>query len=279
MKIYIQSNKFQNLAANVSKYSFERFGHEVKIMSLEENKLLLSQLNRKILRKGKISTYKNDIQSFTFLRFLAPELNKNDEMIMVIDPDIFAIKDPKEILNYHNKNSDISCTFYNGVPRSEMMVINSKKIKWNFDEIIKNIFNLNTDYTDLMSLRFDNNLNINELDRKFNMHDKIDEDTVLLHTTNRITQPWKINLQIDFERNYTKSYLIKEKLKKILSRKYDNHALSNNYMLHNNKSVINLVQMLFKEAYSNNSITKEMINISLANNYVSREFCEDCGIY
>ena len=52
-----------------------------------------------------------------------------------------------------------------------------------------------------MSLRFDNNLNINELDRKFNMHDKIDEDTVLLHTTNRITQPWKINLQIDFERN------------------------------------------------------------------------------
>ena len=54
---------------------------------------------------------KNDLQSFTLLRFLAPELEENKELILVIDPDIFAIKDPIEILNYHNENSDISCTF------------------------------------------------------------------------------------------------------------------------------------------------------------------------
>ena len=37
MKVFIQSNKYQLLAAKVSKYSFEKFGCEVKIMNLEDN--------------------------------------------------------------------------------------------------------------------------------------------------------------------------------------------------------------------------------------------------
>ena len=45
MKIYIQSNKFQNIV-NVAKYSFERFGHDVKIISVEENELLVKYLNK-----------------------------------------------------------------------------------------------------------------------------------------------------------------------------------------------------------------------------------------
>ena len=36
MKVYIQSNKYQSISAKVAKYSFERFGYEVEIMSLEK---------------------------------------------------------------------------------------------------------------------------------------------------------------------------------------------------------------------------------------------------
>ncbi len=279
MKIYIQSNKFQNIAANVAKYSFERFGHDVKIISVEENELLVKYLNKKILRNGKLSTYKNDLQSFTLLRFLAPELDENKELILVIDPDIFAIKDPIEILNYHNENSDISCTFYDNIPRSEMMLIDTKKIKWNFEKITKDIFDLKMDYSYLMKLSFDHNLKINKISKRFNSHDIIHEDTILLHTTNRITQPWKINLKVDFDRNYKKSYLIKENLKRILKKKYDQFALSNKYILHENTLVVKSIQNLFKDAYSSNSITREMIKTSLANDYISEEFCKQCMIF
>ena len=118
MKIYIQSNKYQKLAAIVSKYSFERFGHEVEIMSVEENDLLMDKHNKEILRKGKKTIYRNDLQSFTLLRFLAPQLNNYKDKILIIDPDIFALKDPKKIIEDHRNTSDLSCVFYNNNSRS-----------------------------------------------------------------------------------------------------------------------------------------------------------------
>ena len=36
--------------------------------------------------------FKDDLQSFTLLRFLIPELSDSKSPIMIIDPDIFAIK-------------------------------------------------------------------------------------------------------------------------------------------------------------------------------------------
>ena len=70
MKVFIQSNSFQSIAAKVAKYSFERFGCNVEIMSVEENKILKDKLNKKMLRNKKVVKYKNDLQSFTLLRFL-----------------------------------------------------------------------------------------------------------------------------------------------------------------------------------------------------------------
>ena len=48
MKVFIQSNKYQLLAAKVSKYSFEKFGCEVKIMNLEDNIFLKGNFNKKL---------------------------------------------------------------------------------------------------------------------------------------------------------------------------------------------------------------------------------------
>ena len=70
MKIFIQSNSSQSIAAKVAKYSFERFGCHVEIMYVEENKILKDKLNKRMLRDKKIVKYKNDLQSFTLLRFL-----------------------------------------------------------------------------------------------------------------------------------------------------------------------------------------------------------------
>ena len=126
MKIYIQSNKYQKLASMVSKYSFERFGHEVEIMNVEENNFLSDKLNHEILRKGKKTIYRNDLQSFTLLRFLAPQLNNYKDKILVIDPDIFALKDPKKIIEDHSNASDLSCVFYDNMKLNCRALIKNK---------------------------------------------------------------------------------------------------------------------------------------------------------
>ena len=60
MKVFIQSNSFQSIAAKVAKYSFERFGCHAEIMSVEENKILKDKLNKRLLP---IEVIKGDLEN------------------------------------------------------------------------------------------------------------------------------------------------------------------------------------------------------------------------
>lgn len=262
MKIYIQSNQKQFLAAKVSAYSFNRFGYETHIMKIEDTQVLKSKFGSSYLRSGKNKIFKDDLQSFTLLRFLAPQLNSYSDYILVIDPDVFAIKNPKKILDYVDDDHDIFCTFKNNFPRSEMMLINAKKVRWNFNKIIDQIFNKSMDYSDLMNLTFDDNIKIKKVPDCFNDHDLINNNTIILHTTNRITQPWKEGLKIDFERhNYSLKNFLKNIIKKIFGLKYDKNLLFKKYQKHPSQEVIKVVKELFKE-----SIDKKVLsNIEIEN--------------
>ena len=275
MKIYIQSNKYQKLASIVSKYSFERFGHEVEIMNVEENDFLKDKLNHEILRKGKKTIYRNDLQSFTLLRFLAPQLNNYKDKILVIDPDIFALKDPKKIIEDHSNSSDLSCVFYNNIPRSEMMLVDAKRVKWNFKNIVSNLFNFEIDYEDLMNFKFNSDLTINKISECYNSHDKINDDTILLHTTNRITQPWKEGLEINFfKNNLSKFQIFKEHVKKIIGKSYNEEFISKFFLKHPDKDVKNCIKNLFKEAKELNYFSQEDIEKEVANLNISRKIFE-----
>ena len=276
MKVFIQSNSFQSIAAKVAKYSFERFGCHAEIMSVEENKILKDKLNKKMLRNKKVVKYKNDLQSFTLLRFFAPTLDNFNEKILVVDPDIFALKSPKDLFSeIDNNEHDIACTFYNGSPRSEMMLLNAKKVNWNFKSLIEKLFNLELDYSDLMNLSFNKNLKIKNIDRKYNSHDNINSDTVLLHTTNRLTQPWKEGLKINFEKSkFSKYYKFKQHIKKLLKREYDKSVLYNFFQPHPDKKVISTVKNLFIEAKRNNYIKDHEIRIEIEKNNISNSIFE-----
>ena len=272
MNIYIQTNSKQFLASKVSAYSFIRFGHNVKLMNFEESEILKKYLGKKYLRSGKLKTYENDLQSFTPLRFLAPILNNNKDLILVIDPDIFAISDPKIILDNVNDDYDLYCTSYNQILRSEMMLINSKKIQCNFEKIIKELFEFKIDYKDLMSLSFDPSLKIKIIDNKFNSHDKITDDTVLLHTTNRITQPWKESLIIDFDKgNSTIFNYFKNITKKTLGMKFDRNIIQSKYQKHPDHKVLNAIKTIFLEAKRNNFITEQEIQFAIKNKFISEK--------
>jgi len=275
LKIFIQSNPQQELAAKVSSYSFKRFGFKnIEILHLNNIKELKDKFNKRYLRSGKkIIFKKNDLQSFTLIRFLPPKIF--NDFCLIIDPDVFAVKNPAESLKHYikSKNNKIFCTKKNDKFKSEVYILNCKNFDlWNFDKIIDDLFTNKLDYQKLINFEFLNKNLIGELECNFNVWDKIDEKTILLHTTNRITQPWKEDLNIDFKIYTSKINFLKNYINKILGRNHNSKIFEKKYKPHPNMIVSNFVENIFKEAYINNYINYEEILYAIANNYISKKF-------
>ena len=277
MKILILRNERQKLASKIAAASFVKQGfslNDIIFIDFENNPFLISQVGKKYLRNGKVKIFKNDLQSFTLLRFYGPEFVNYNEKILIIDPDVFAIKNPKDISNSLNNGKSLACTFIEGEPRTEVMFIDTKKVKWKFIEIIQKLFRLEIDYKDLINLSFDKNLEISKLDINYNSHDNITKDTILLHTTNRITQPWKEGLNIDFERHISKKYFLKQIFRKYVGLEYNKNILKNKYQRHPNKQVILMFKEMFKYAIKNQIINNEEIKMSIQKKFITTKFLD-----
>jgi hypothetical protein len=274
MKILIQANKFQRLAAEVSKYSFIKQGiKDVEIINLEDQNILIKNFGKKYLRNGKLTTYEyNDLQSFTLLRFIPTKLPIKD-FCLIVDPDIFAVTNPiPEIEKILDNKIDIFCTKINNQLRSEVMILNLKNNIWDFESIINDLFSQKIDYSDLINLKFIKEKKIKIINNKFNEHDNMLTDTIFLHTTNRLTQPWKEGLKINFKTYFSKKYIIKNYIKYILRMKYDEKAISSKYIKHKNEQVIRFVCELFEEAYKKKFIKINDIKFAIDNKFISKNF-------
>ena len=94
-----------------------------------------------------------------------------------------------------------------------------------------------------------------------------------MHTSKRITQPWKEGLQVDFyNENTTKYYKFKQFLKKILNLRYDKSSLSNHYIKHPNIIVSKKVLYLFKETLKSGFIKSDELESAIKSNYISEKF-------
>jgi hypothetical protein len=144
-------------------------------------------------------TYTNeDLQSFTFSRFLPPELMGYEGRALVIDPDVFALVDPREILNIDlNGNALATVRRKGGQYKSSVMVLDCAKLEhWKVEDLFDQIINHGVDSRDWITLRREKS--ILSLDPGWNSHDTIDHNTKMLHCTRKKTQPWKTGLPIDF---------------------------------------------------------------------------------
>ena len=274
MKILIQANKFQRLAAEVSKYSFIKQGiKDVEIINLEDQNILIKNFGKKYLRNGKLTTYEyNDLQSFTLLRFIPTKLSIKD-FCLIVDPDIFAVTNPiPEIEKILDNKIDVYCTKINNQLRSEVMILNLKKNIWDFESLINDLFSQKIDYSDLINLKFIEKKKIKIINNKFNEHDNILTNTIFLHTSNRLTQPWKEGLKINFKTNFSKKYIIKNYIKYIFRMRYDEKAISSKYIKHKNEQVIKFVCDLFEEAYKNKFIKVSDIKFAINNKFISKNF-------
>lgn len=274
MKVFIQSNKFQELAAKVSKYSFIKNGFkDVEIVNIEDCDILKRNFGRKYLRNGKITKYEsNDLQSFTLLRFI-PTLLLKKGYCMIVDPDIFVVKNPiKSIQQEIKYDADLFCTKIDNKFRSEIMILNLNKNLWDFEKIIDDLFKLKIDYSDLINLNFTKNLKIKKLDKKFNEHDNIKKDTIFLHTSNRQTQPWKEGLKINFKNYFSITYIVKNYIKHFLKLNADKRVTNDYFYKHPNENVHNFVVNIFNSALIRGYISKKEINYALEQKYISKEF-------
>ena len=77
------------------------------------------------------------------------------------------------------------------------MLLNCLKLShWKLTNFIEQMHSGKLDYDDLINLKLEDG-KIGELESKWNEFDIIKENTILLHTTEKITQPWRTGLELN----------------------------------------------------------------------------------
>ena len=155
------------------------------------------------------------------------------------------------------------------------MLINTENFNlWNFEKIINDLFSLKIDYSELINLDFIHKNSIGLIDENFNSHDEITDQTILLHTTNRITQPWKTGLDIDYSYHTSNLNLLINYFKKYVGLNYQKKLLEKKYQTHPNGKVIEFVTRLFEGAIDSKNITYEELIFSVEKKFISKQFLD-----
>ncbi len=205
MKIFICTNDNQLIGAKVSRQSILNRSSfkesDVSIVRQTDFQQLKKFFSSPYKRKGKIIEHeKNDMQSFTLLRFIIPELMAFKGRALVIDPDVFLVQQGLEkILDFSRMDNAIYArkSSVNGSWSSSVMLLDCSQLcHWNISSYIEQMHAGSLDYDDLINLRLEEK-RIGELETKWNEFDVIKENTILLHTTEKITQPWRTGLKLN----------------------------------------------------------------------------------
>lgn len=209
--IFIHTNSKQLLGAKISEYSLRKTSDnpdkfDIRIIQLEDYPALYQRQGQPYLREGRHVVWNNhDLQSFTPLRFLPPQIMGYQGRAIVVDPDVFALADIGELLTRDMQGQAIVCRQIfpsDGRPpyyaSSVMLLDCSQLLHWRWEEQIEEMFSFKRDYRSWMSLLLEPEGRIGFLEEEWNHFDTLNENTKLLHNTGRRTQPWKTGLPIDF---------------------------------------------------------------------------------
>ena len=203
-KVFIHTNNKQLLGAKLAEYAILRnlSNKDIKIiiLNVDERQDFKEFIGKSYKRSGKDYSHKeDDLQSFTLSRFLPPELMHYGGRSVVIDPDIFALSDISPLFEMDmNGKAVAACKKKSSWDSSVMLMENKLLTHWSMAQILDDLSSYKLDYNNIMTLKFENS--VHELSRNWNDLDNLTSKTLMLHTTNRLTQPWRTGLKIDFTR-------------------------------------------------------------------------------
>ena len=167
--VFIHTNHKQVVGALVAKYALRRNSQnndrfDVRIIEKKDYPFFDAREAQMYLRDGVKRTWLNeDLQSFTPLRFMPPELMGYKGRSVVIDPDIFAVGDVWELLSRDMQGKAIMCRRRSGpkgfvdrcLASSVMLLDNARLTHWHVEEQFNELFEFKRDYQPWVCLKLE----------------------------------------------------------------------------------------------------------------------------
>jgi hypothetical protein len=214
--IFVHTNDKQMLPAKVCEYSVQaRSKHpeefEIRLIRLEETPHLYpGRQGQRYLWDRRVCIWHNrDLQTFATLRMMVPELMDFRGRALVLDPDVYAVGDVNELLGRDMKGKAILCRRRpsSGMYTSSVMLLDCARLKhWQWKQSIDAIFDLKLDMYLWLGLTGENPNTIGIFEDQWNHLDTLNESTKLVHISERLMQPWKTGLPVDYDLDQVGSY-------------------------------------------------------------------------
>ncbi len=287
--VFIHTNPKQIVGAIVAEHALRRNSpnrdkFDVRIINTVDYPFLREHEGKLYLRDGVKRVWLNDdLQSFTPLRFMPPELMGYQGRAVIIDPDIFAVGDIWQLLNRDMQGKAIFCRQRSGpkgfvdhcMASSVMLLDCSKLTHWQCEKNFRAMFDGGLDYHDWICLKTEDRDTIGSLEHEWNDFDKLTANTKMLHTTRRKTQPWKTGLPVDWR--------IAERfrlfppigwLMRARRKLFGEYAFLGNYKQHPDKNQELFFFGLLRECVESGKVTVEMLREEMEANHVRHDAFE-----
>jgi hypothetical protein len=287
--VFIHTNDKQMIGAIVSRYSLQRNSRspdafDVRIIRAEDHEFLAAGEGRPFLRDGGRRVWRmDDLQSFTPLRFMPPELLGYQGRALVIDPDVFAVGDVWELLSRDMQGKAVLCRVRGGsagrkgrFATSVMLLDCAKLTHWRVQQDFESMFRFERDYSDWISLMLEPPDSIGLLEEEWNDLDRLTEHTRMLHNTRRETQPWKTGLPVDFTvRRPALSWKDPRSWKRVLRhRLLERHSAPTRYQAHPDPRQEALFFGLLRECLERGIVEEDRLREEMRRNHVRHDALE-----
>jgi hypothetical protein len=287
--VFIHTNHKQIIGALVAAYALKRNSpnadkFDVRIIQTRDYPFLQAREGQMYLRDGVKRPWLNDdLQSFTLLRFMPPELMCYQGRAVVIDPDIFAVKDVWELLSRDMQGKAIMCRmragpkgFVDRCKASSVMLLDCAKLRhWKVEEQFNAMFESERDYQPWVCLKYEDPETIGYIEDEWNDFDRLTSKTKMIHNTRRRTQPWKAGLPIDWRpAERFRLFPPLAWLMRARRKLFGEYGLLGNYKQHPDSNQERFFFGLLKELVENGSITEQMIHQEMQQNHVRHDAIE-----
>jgi hypothetical protein len=284
--VFIHVNHKQILGAHVGEKSLRYFSNnndkfDVKFIETKDHPFLSAKEGEMFLRNGVMRKWRmNDLQSFTPLRFMPPELMGYKGRAVVIDPDVFAVSDVWELLNRDMHGKAILCRprskknrDINGKLATSVMLLDCAKLQhWSVEQQFNEMFEGRRDYKKWITLMYEDRSIIGLIENSWNDLDVLNKRTKMLHTTKRWTQPWKAGLPIDFvPADKFETFPPLGWLLYFRRKIFGDYAFLGNYKVHPDKNQEDLFFALLQECVDDGTVTEEMVQNEMLLDHVRKD--------
>jgi len=279
--VFIQTNHRQMIGALVSEYSLRRNSahndkFDVRIMHHQDFPFFQAKEGEVYLRDGLKRRWRNDdLQSFTPMRFLPPELMGYSGRAVVIDPDVFAVGDIYDLLVRDMEGKAVVCRSRGGskgLASSVMLLDCAKLTHWRCEAQFNEMFAFERDYMDWICLKLEPREAIGLFENRWNDFDTLTPDTKLLHNTKRWTQPWKTGLPVDFvPAEKTQRFQPLGWARRVRRKLFGPYALLGRYRRHRDPNQEQFFFGLLRECLEQGVVTEALLREEMERNHLRHD--------